>query len=78
MKDTIKTTIPTIIPRGAKTRVTVSDAVTNEDGIRFHSGHCGVHSRVFSSQKKFSLHVRVQFPGVSVTSSHVHKHNYSV
>ena len=74
MKDTIKTAMPTIIPRGPKTRVTESDAVTNEDGSRFHSGHSGLHSRVFSSQKKFSLHVRVQFPGVSVTRTHACTH----
>ena len=65
MKDTIKTAMPAIIPRGPKTRVTISDAVTNEEGNMLHSGHSGLHSRVFSSQKKFSLHVRVQFPGVS-------------
>ena len=66
MKDTIKTAMPTIIPRGPKTRVIVCDAVMREEGSRLHSGHSGLHSRVFSSQKKFSLHVRVQFPGVSV------------
>ena len=67
MKDTIKTAMPAIIPRGPRTRVTVSDAVTNEEGNMLHSGHSGLHSRVPLShaQKKFSLHVRVQFPGVS-------------
>ena len=59
MKDTIKITMQIIIPRGPKTRVIVSNAVTNEDGSRFHSGHSGLHSRVPLShaQKKFSLHV---------------------
>ena len=60
MKDTIKTAMPAIIPRGPKVRMIVSNTVTNEDGSRFHSGHSGLHSRVFSSQKKFSLHVTVQ------------------
>ena len=58
--DMTRTPIPARNPKGAKVRMVWSIAVATASGKRVHSGHCGLHRRVLSSQKKVSLHVRVQ------------------